>query len=443
MLKIVLKMNRITLFVCIVCFLGGCAHVKPQIESSFYTDASRKKKLNKYFTALTNLKRFNGVVLAYENGEQILSTAFNIHGKNHTSYITTDSQFDIHSVSKLIAKAVIIQMEGKNLINRQDYLSQYIPDFPNGNKITIQHLMENRSGLPRELGLEGLTKNSLLSEEIIQWAKKEKLEFEPGSDKRYSNVGFEILYYLIGTLNNTTFTEHLKNEFFQKLEMKNSGGHFYSNKTNLLNHAQNHVFDEGEIVAIDNITEEDFRQSMLYSTAEDLHLFLSFCSKEPYRTSLQNEKGLITWSGGAEGIRSFVQYDTKTDISFVILANYDELPFQQIIKDTKAILTGKSFEMPKPVNRKAIKLDLSTLEKYVGTYDIVEANHLLLEFKIKKNQLILFQEGEAIAELLAEDENTFFADPKSKESFRFVSTEEGLELLMDWKGIQLKGTKVK
>ena len=69
------------------------------------------KNMDDYFTALTNLQQFNGVVLAYKNDSLLLEKAYNINESPHSStYVTLDHQFDIHSISKLMAYYLIVKL---------------------------------------------------------------------------------------------------------------------------------------------------------------------------------------------------------------------------------------------------------------------------------------------------------------------------------------------
>lgn len=435
-------MLRRIIQITILVLIGGCGSVKPSFEAGFETDATRRKKLDKYFTALTQLNQFNGAVLVQDYKSKPFAKSYTIDSDpSSTAYVSYESQFDIHSVSKLIAKAIIIKLEQEGKIKRTDFVDQYIPDFPKGDQISIQHLMDNASGLPREPSLTGVTKNQLTTDQIIAWAKKETLEFEPGTSTRYSNVGYELLYYIIGQLNKTSFSDYVTSVFFKELGMAYSGAHFYANKQNLTNWAKNHQLEE-DLVAVDNITEDDYKQAMLYSTAEDLQLFLRFVSQEPYQSALKNDKGIIAWTGGSDGIRAHVQYHVDKKYRFVILANYDEIPLDQILKDIPAILEDRAFEMPKAINRKAIDVSVDILSTYQGKYDFVEADHLILEFKVEDELLVVYQEGEKIAELLAENEKIFFVDPSSPESFEFKKVEDGYEVIMGWKGVKLQGIRL-
>lgn len=429
------------LFFVFIILSTGCKNEKSSNIPTSNNHKALQKNLENYFSALTQLEKFNGCVLVEKENQQLLRKAFNITAnKKNPLFVNIEDQFDIHSVSKLMANAAIIQLENEGKIKRSDFIEKYIPTFPNGDKITILHLMENRSGLPRELSsIE--TKSHLDPKDFVELAKQEELEFEPGTDKRYSNVGFQLLYFIIGKINDTSFEAYLRDNIFRPLKMKDSGAHFYIDKSNLKKLAQNHILEDS-IVTVPNFLEEDSKQATLFSTADDLKLFLEFVEKEPFRSNLSKDKGIISWAGGSDGIRAYVHTNLDSNYKFIFLANYDAIPFNKIIETLKLILENQPFEIPKPVNRKAVEIQEEILSKYVGTYDFEEANHILLTVKLEEKVLKLFQNGEEIAILFPETKNKFFHDPKSEESFEFKQDDKGkFYALMDWKGAQFKGVK--
>ncbi|WP_350290668.1 serine hydrolase domain-containing protein [uncultured Croceitalea sp.] len=422
--------------------LFSCNGIKPSIETGFDTDTTRQQKISEYFNALSDLGQFNGVILIQDEDSRPFVEAYNLsEDENANIYVTTKSQFDIHSVSKLFAKAIILDMEQKGQISRTDLLNAYIPDFPKGDKITIQHLMDNTSGLPREPKVVGTAKNKLTDQEIVEWAKKQRLEFEPGTDKRYSNVGYELLYYIIGKMNYSSFPFYIKNTLFSDLGMTASGTHYYTDKSNLKHWAKNYQLDDDSMVQVQNITDDDFKQSMLYSTAEDLLKFLRYVSKASFKDELKTKDGVIAWTGGSEGIRAYVHTNVEKDYSFIVLANFDDIPLNDIISTTWKIMESKPYDLPKAIKRESIVLDSETLNKYVGTYDFVDADHLLLDFKTENNSLSLYQGEELMAVLNAESDGVFFVDPASEESFEFRYEGKTQIVVAGWKGVKLKGIK--
>ena len=62
--------------------------------------------------------------------------------------------------------------------------------------------------------------------------------------------------------------------------------------------------------------------------------------------------------------------------------------------------------------------------------------------KLNNKNLSVFQDNKLISNLLAENENTFFENPKEAESFEFIKIDKNsYDVLMGWKGVVLKGLK--
>ncbi|MFK7774625.1 MAG: serine hydrolase domain-containing protein [Saprospiraceae bacterium] len=435
----------------IILLLGICisfTYCKNEIANSTETPLppnSNTDRINEYITALTSLKEFNGCVLVHQDGKEIFKKAFNLTDQKDSSlYVTTISQFDVRSISKLMAKASILQLEQEGKIKRTDYLNKYIPDFPNGKKITIQHLMSNQSGLPREYVDFKQNEFDLSNEQIIDLAKKQKLEFEPGTDTRYSNVGFQVLYFVIGQISKTSFSQNLHYIFFDRLQMDDSGGHFYADNSNLTKYAYGHELDdEGDIVAIKNFPPSTFKMGKIYSTVDDLMSFLNHLEKEPFLSNLKNENGVIGHAGGTDGKRAYVHSNPDLKYKFVFLTNYDAIPFQKIVEDLQKILEGKPYEIPKEVNRIAINLPENVLKKYVGKYDFVEIEHLILDIKLEEGKLVVYQDGENNGTLFPESKTVFFSDKKSEESFEFQKNDkDSFDAIMGFRGAKWKGVRL-
>ncbi|MFP4846030.1 serine hydrolase domain-containing protein [Winogradskyella sp. PE311] len=415
---------------------------KTEVNSSNQTE-KLNKKVDEYFSALNKIGKFNGVVFASKNDTIIINKVFNLNqDKSRTTYVTTESQFDIHSVSKLMAHYLIEKFEIEEKIEKSESIKKYIPDFPNGNKITIEMLLNHTSGLPRSLERVKEDEINLSSEQIIEYTKKQKLLFEPGTEKQYSNVAYELVYFVIEEVTNKTFAQCLADEVFQPLGMKNSGAHFYLKEKNLKNLAKNHEKDDSVIVQVNNILSDELKTARIFSTASDLNKFLNHIKNEPYASLLQNKSDVIEKSGGSDGIRVEIYTNLEHNYNFIFLANYEEVPFQKTVEDFAKILENKPYEVPKELNRQSIELSNEILNKYIGTYSFADMGNLELTFKVENKNLIVYQDGEQIATLKAESENTFFDAPKEPESFEFVDNKSGsFNVLMGWKGVKLKGIK--
>ena len=413
------------------------------VETILQPTTELNKKIDEYFSALSNIGKFNGVIYASKDDIEIIHKAYNLNtNERSTTYVNTESQFDIHSVSKLMAHYLIEKFELEGKVKKSQSINEFIPGFPNGNTITIETLLNHTSGLPRSFDNVDGDEINLTSNQIIEYAKKQELIFEPGSDTQYSNVGYEVIYYIIQEISNKTFAQCLSDELFEPLGMKSSGAHFYLKEKNILNLAKNHEKDDATIVQVDNVLMDELKTARIFSTASDLNKFLNHIKKEPYATLLKNKENVIEKSGGSDGIRVEIFTNLEYKYNFIFLANYEEVPFQKTVIDFSKIMEGKPYEIPKELHRQSIKLPRDRIKKYVGTYSFADMSNLELIFKEEKNNLVVYQDGELIATLKAETDNTFFDDPKELESFEFIDNENGgFDVLMGWKGVKLKGIK--
>ena len=421
-------------------FFVNCKETAIKIEPSNHSVI--QKNVDEYFSALTQIGKFNGVIYVSKNGEALINKAYNLNlDKKSSTYVTVESQFDIHSVSKLMTHYLILKLEHEGKINRKDLLSDFIANFPKGNEITIEMLLNHTSGLPREFVNFKRNQIDLSPAEIIEIAKHQTLIFEPGQEKQYSNIGYQILYYIIGSTANKSFEQYLTDELFLPLKMDDSGAHFYT-KENIKNLAFNHEQEDTAIVQVENVLEGEFKQARIFSTANDLNKFLTFIQSDSITAELADENSIIQHSGGSDGIRAHVYTKVDNKISFVLLANYDGIPFQKTIQDLVKIIEEKPYVVPQELNRQSISLTNDILQKYNGEYIFADMNNLILKIELESDYLIVFQDGEKIGELAAENDSTFFENPKEPESFEFIQNDKGVyNLFMGWKGVKLKGIK--
>jgi len=396
-----------------------------------------------YLQKLTSLEQFNGVVLLKKEGEVLLEKAYNmIPDTSSTLYVTTDSQFDLRSVAKLFARVAVLQLEKDGKLSFEDSVGTYLPGFPRGGEITIRHLTDHSSGLPRELNDSIQTTLSLSPDEVVALAALEPLEFEPGAREQYSNVGFQLLYYIIGKVAGDTFSGYLKKTVFEPLGMKASGSNFHPDPDHLTRYAYGHYRDRDNNLRTEKtFPPDDMKMGNLHSTVEDLDRFLTSLDPQVYKSLIHD--GRISHAGGTRGKRAYVERNFAEDYTIIFLTNYDAIPFERLVADLQKILMGHSVTMPERLQRQAVQVAPEILKQYEGTYDFVEAGHLLLTIKLERDSLWVYQKGQNNGVLLPESETVFFGDPTSRESLQFVPDGSGgFYVLMDFQGVQWKGVEV-
>lgn len=155
------------------------------------------------------------------------------------------------------------------------------------------------------------------------------------------------------------------------------------------------------------------------------------------------EDNTIAHAGGTKGKRAYVERNFKDEYQIIFLSNYDAIPFEKLVTDLQKIMRGEKVKMPKKVSRKAIDLNPNILESYQGTYDLVEAGHIVISFKLENGKLNAYQNGSNNGTIYAESPTVFFAEATSEESIEFVTEANGeVYVLIDFQGVRWKGIKI-
>ena len=95
---------------------------------------------------------FHGAILIAKDGKTLLKKAYGVANYEHDAPNTPQTKFQIASVSKNFTATAIMILQERGQLNTQDPLNRYIPDYPNGDRITIHHVLTHSSGIPNVNG---------------------------------------------------------------------------------------------------------------------------------------------------------------------------------------------------------------------------------------------------------------------------------------------------
>ena len=394
-------------------------------QEVFQSENQTAVKINEYFTELTKQEKFNGNVLVALGDKVILKRNYNIPASIIGLKTSLDNQLMIASVAKLFVKFAFLKLEEQGKIKLDDKLNKFIPDFPNGDKITVRNLINHTSGLPRELTDREKLKE-VTPEKIVELAKKEKLQFEPGSDTLYSNIGYQMLLYILSKTAPNGYENFIKKNLLKPFVMTNTYEYNYKKPKNF---AAGFIFENKKISAADAGELEKFESGRYYSTIDDMYNFsqglfnLRLTSKKVVDQML-NDKGEVVHAGSIDGYKSYFYKNTKTGLTYIFLSNYGEIPLVQMTKDIPDIASGKPYKIPTKTNRVAVKLSEDVFRRYVGKYALRIDTKQTFELKSENGKLYFVQDGDKKTELFAESETLFFTDPLSDDIFEFILDEK-------------------
>jgi D-alanyl-D-alanine carboxypeptidase len=127
--------------------------------------------------------------------------------------------YHIGSISKMYTSAIIMMLVQEGKLSLQDPISKYIPNFPQGDKITIRNLMNHTSGISNyteDLGFQMKTvlfRKKWTEEDIFALVNCQQPKFEPGKNHFYSNSNYVLLGEIAQKLSGKTFSTMLRENF--------------------------------------------------------------------------------------------------------------------------------------------------------------------------------------------------------------------------------------
>ena len=158
-----------------------------------------------------NPRKFNGVVLIAQNGKTVYQKAHGFSDLEKKTEVKMKDHFSSMSIAKQITATLVMLEVEKGSINLNDPIKKYLKNlkYDWANKVTVHQLLNNSSG-------------------IDSWELKDDLLFEPGTQFKYSNIGYGTLGEILESATGKSY-ENLVTELFARQGMKNS---FYPNQTN-------------------------------------------------------------------------------------------------------------------------------------------------------------------------------------------------------------------
>ena len=338
-----------------------------------------------------------------KDGKLIYSKAFGLASLEYNIPNTTETIFNIGSVSKQFTAMGIVLLHLQGKLSVDDDIRKHLKDLPDfGHKITIRHMLHHTSGLRSLHALFGIAgwrdDDSRTNADLRRLMKYQKdLNFKPGDEQLYCNTGYMFMADIIEEVTGEKFTDWMKKSVFDPLGMKNS---YAEDKYNRIvpNNAMSYSFNSG---AIEREVEYwgYVGSGNVHSTTNELLMWLSnfYAPKAGWEKAFKmletldplnngghndyafgvvvgdfNGKKMIQHGGAVGGFRASATTFPGDKLNVVVLSNYSssnpggkayEL-FNLFIKEEETI-QEEEFKSTLP---DAISLKPNALKKFEGQF---------------------------------------------------------------------------
>lgn len=167
-----------------------------------------------------------GVAIAVvKNGKVVKQKGYGLASVEFDQPVTTDTVFEIGSVSKQMTAAAIMLLAEDGKVSLDENISKYLPNTPDAWKdVTVRHLLTHTSGIKSYTSLTGFELSRRVKiDGFIKQLSPYPLEFTPGEKNIYSNSGYNLLAYIIETQSGKSYMEFMRERIFAPLGMTRTG----------------------------------------------------------------------------------------------------------------------------------------------------------------------------------------------------------------------------
>lgn len=168
-------------------------------------------RIQHYLGPFVLTRNLSGVVLVARHNRLLYQKGYGLADPAFGVPVTPRTRFHIASISKAFTAAAILLLADRGALRVSDPVSRFLPDYPNGDKLRLEHLLLHNSGIANgeefpELGA-GL---SYTAERVVATFREKPLDFEPGTRFRYSNSDYNLLALIIEKVSAQSYGDFLQ-----------------------------------------------------------------------------------------------------------------------------------------------------------------------------------------------------------------------------------------
>jgi len=344
-------------------------------------------------------------------------------------YVTPETEFEIGSISKSFTSISLLQLGEQGKFDPRQPITKYLPWFSihsNYTAVTGHDVMSHSSGLPRD-------RDDIPSSLYQAVGVRDRWTgYEPGKHFAYSNIGYQIMGYLLEEITGKSSAENVRERILQPLGMTHSEPLFTHDTYTRLATGYAPLYDDRPNHSSSPLIEATWLEyaagdGAIVSTPSDMAAYLRMLlnrgstptgriiSEDSFRLLTQHASqesegmwygyGMSSWTvdshnyighaGGMVGYSSQLRGDMDDGLGVIALVNFPGGPGDipdYALKLLRAVYEGRNLPSPpdqQPSERVANAAD------YAGTYTAADGKKLILV--AENDQLLLLRDGQKTA----------------------------------------------
>ncbi|MBE4949623.1 serine hydrolase [Chryseobacterium culicis] len=432
-------------------FFSTACSIKAQNQTNLNSLNQEKKReeIDAIIQAFASINKFNGTAFVHYQNKNIFEKSYGWQDAEKKIPNQDKSVYQIASLTKSFTALMVVKLSEEGKLSVKDPIAKFIPDYPRGNEITIEHLLTHTSGIYEILRNKEFfnmlpTGKSITKDQELSFFENEPLDFEPGSQFSYSNSGYIVLGMIIEKVTGLSYENAVRKNILEPLKMIHTGFDYSALKSPYKTVPYSYISKTKREKA--NVWNSTLTgpAGQIYSTVEDLYRYYmglrdyKIVSHEAFKkatTPFLNGYGygwfiddlygkkLINHGGNIEGSTSYFAMLPEDDLCIILLNNITSKKLEKAGNTILAALLGQSYTLPQ--TKKEIIISTDVLKKYAGDYQLSDEN--ILHILYSNGQLFIRSNNDPEIKMFPEKEDAFFLqDDDTEISFMFKNGEKGV-----------------
>lgn len=216
-----------------ILFAGTCLNSQkaPKGFASSPTPAQIQAFRSTFHRICEERRIVGGSVMVLEAGRELLSETYGLQDANSRIPISQATSFHWASITKTFTSVAVLQARDRGLLSLDDPITKYLPELrkvhnPYGSMdaITLRHLMTHSAGFrdatwPWKRGKAWEPFEPTEWSQLVAMLPYSEIEFEPGTQFGYSNLGYILLGRVIELVTGDPFVSHVEKNILRPLGM--------------------------------------------------------------------------------------------------------------------------------------------------------------------------------------------------------------------------------
>lgn len=405
-----------------------CFLVAVSVSSFAFSQNNIREKLSSYFDSLNVHHKVMGSFAFADNHQTSFIKVVGFSDVEKQQKANMNTQYRIGSISKTFTAVLVMKAVEDKKLTLNTKLSQFFPEIENADKITIENLLQHRTGihnLTDEAEYMQYNTQTKTEKDLIGIIKKYKSDFSPGVQFEYSNSNYILLGFILEKVYKKSYAELIKDKITRplKLTLTEVGGKINTVK----NQAKSYNFiNEKYEASSETDMSIPIGAGNIISTPSELLKFIVALETGKIITyeSLKQMKnfsdnygyGLVKipfnqylgygHNGGIDEFKSFLYYFPELKVAVSSVTNQSDYDNNQITINMLKVASGQDFQIP---NFKSFAVSETELKQFVGIYSTPKIP-VKFDIFIKDKSLMAQATGQSAFPLEATSKNSFKFD---------------------------------